>query len=44
MAINYPRGDIKNMVKAVKSLGLSDGCLKLIFEGSATRLLGEVAG
>ena len=40
---NYPRVEIKNMVKAVKSLGLSDGCLKLIFEGNARRLLREVA-
>jgi len=40
---NYPRVEIKNMVKAVKSLGLSDGCLKLIFEGNARKLLGEVA-
>lgn len=40
---NYPRVEIKNMVKAVKSLGLSDGCLKLIFERNARRLLGEVA-
>jgi len=40
---NYPRVEIKNMVKAVRSLGLSDGCLKLIFEGNARKLLGEVA-
>ena len=40
---NYPRVEIKNMVKAVKSLGLSEGCLKLIFEGNARKLLGEVA-
>jgi predicted TIM-barrel fold metal-dependent hydrolase len=40
---NYPRVEIKNMVKAVKSLGLSDGCLKLVFEGNARKLLGEVA-
>ena len=40
---NYPRVEIKNMVKAVKSLELSDGCLKLIFGGNARRLLGEVA-
>jgi predicted TIM-barrel fold metal-dependent hydrolase len=39
---NYPRVEIKNMVKAVKSLGLSDGCLELIFEGNARKLLGEV--
>lgn len=41
---NYPRVEIKNMVKAVRSLGLSDGCLKLIFEGNARKLLGEVSG
>jgi hypothetical protein len=41
---NYPRVEIKNMVKAVKSLGLSDGCLKLIFEGNARKLLGEATG
>jgi len=41
---NYPRVEIKNMVKAVKSLGLSDGCLKLIFEENARRLLGEISG
>jgi len=40
---NYPRVEIKNMVKAVKGLGLSDGCLKLIFEGNAKRLLGEAS-
>lgn len=40
---NYPRVEIKNMVKAVRSLGLSDGCLKLIFEGNARKLLGEIS-
>jgi len=40
---NYPRVEIKNMVKAVKGLGLSDGCLKLIFEGNARRLLKEAS-
>jgi len=40
---NYPRVEVKNMTKAVKSLGLSDGCLKLIFEGNAKKLLGEAA-
>ena len=38
---NYPRVEIKNMVAAVKALGLSDGCQKLVFEGNARRLLGE---
>jgi len=41
---NYPRVEIKNMVKAVKSLGLSDRCLKLIFEENAKKLLGEAGG
>jgi predicted TIM-barrel fold metal-dependent hydrolase len=40
---NYPRVEIKNMVKAVKSLGLSEGCLELIFRKNAERLLGEVS-
>ena len=39
---NYPRVEIKNMVNAVRSLGLSEGCLKLIFSENAKRLLGEV--
>lgn len=39
---NYPRVEIKNIAKAVRSLGLSEGCLDLIFEGNARRLLGEV--
>lgn len=38
---NYPRVEIKNMVSAVKSLGLSEECLKLIFETNAQKLLGE---
>jgi predicted TIM-barrel fold metal-dependent hydrolase len=38
---NYPRVEIKNMAKAVRSLGLSNGCLKLIFEQNAKTLLGE---
>lgn len=38
---NYPRVEIKNMVKAVRNLGLSEECLKLIFETNAKKLLGE---
>lgn len=38
---NYPRVEIKNMAKAVRSLGLSPGCLDLVFEGNARELLGE---
>ena len=38
---NYPRVEIKNMVKAVKSLELSEGCLELVFRKNAERLLGE---
>ena len=38
---NYPRVEIKNMVAAVRALGLSEGCLKLVFEDNARRLLGE---
>ena len=38
---NYPRVEIKNMVKAVKALGLSEACLQLVFEGNAKKLLGE---
>ena len=41
---NYPRVEIKNMAAAVRSLGLSEGCLRLIFEENARNLLGEVAG
>jgi hypothetical protein len=40
---NYPRVEIKNMVKAVKSLGLSESTLKLIFKTNARKLLGEVS-
>jgi hypothetical protein len=40
---NYPRIEIKNMAKAVRGLGLSQGCLDLIFDGNARKLLGEVA-
>ncbi len=39
---NYPRVEIKNMAAAVRALGLSDGCLKLVFEENARRLLGEI--
>lgn len=38
---NYPRVEIKNMVTAVKRLGLSEGCLDLVFRENAERLLGE---
>lgn len=38
---NYPRVEIKNMVMAVKRLGLSEGCLDLVFRENAERLLGE---
>jgi len=37
---NYPRVEIKNMAAAVRSLGLSQGCLELVFRGNAERLLG----
>ncbi len=39
---NYPRVEIRKMVRAVRSLGLSDGCLELIFRENARTLLGEV--
>jgi predicted TIM-barrel fold metal-dependent hydrolase len=38
---NYPRVEIKNMAAAVRSLGLSQGCLELVFKGNAERLLGD---
>lgn len=38
---NYPRVEIKNMAAAIRSLGLSEDCLHLVFEGNARRLLGE---
>jgi predicted TIM-barrel fold metal-dependent hydrolase len=38
---NYPRVEIKNMAAAIRSLGLSRGCLGLVFRGNAERLLGE---
>ena len=37
---NYPRVEIKNMVKALKSLPLTEGCLEKIFSANAERLLG----
>jgi len=40
---NYPRVEIKNMAAAVRELGLSEGCLRLIFSENARVLLGEVA-
>lgn len=36
---NYPRVEIKNMVHAVKSLGLTESCLHKIFVENAERLL-----
>jgi predicted TIM-barrel fold metal-dependent hydrolase len=38
---NYPRVEIKNMAAAVRSLGLSQGCLELVFRGNAERFLGK---
>ncbi len=38
---NYPRVEIKNMARAMRSLGLSHECLELIFCANATVLLGE---
>jgi predicted TIM-barrel fold metal-dependent hydrolase len=35
-----PRIETKAMAKAVRSLGLSDECLELVFRGNAERLLG----
>jgi predicted TIM-barrel fold metal-dependent hydrolase len=37
---NYPRVEIKNPVKAVKSLGLTEACLEKIFRANAEKLLG----
>jgi predicted TIM-barrel fold metal-dependent hydrolase len=37
---NYPRVEIKNMVHAVKSLDLTEGCLNKIFKENAMKLLG----
>lgn len=40
---NYPRVEIKNMAEAIRRLGLTKGCLELIFRDNALRLLGEVS-
>jgi hypothetical protein len=37
---NYPRVEIKNMVKALKSLPLTERCLEKILGGNGERLLG----
>jgi predicted TIM-barrel fold metal-dependent hydrolase len=37
---NYPRVEIKNMVKALKSLALTEGCLGKILRTNAETLLG----
>ena len=37
---NYPRVEIKNMVKAIKALGLTEGCRERIFRTNAEKLLG----
>lgn len=37
---NYPRVEIKNMARAVRSLGFSEECLDLFFRQNAERLLG----
>jgi hypothetical protein len=37
---NYPRVEIKNMVKALKSLSLTEGCLDKILSKNAENLLG----
>jgi predicted TIM-barrel fold metal-dependent hydrolase len=36
---NYPRIEIRKMAAALGTLGLSPGCLRLIFEENARRLL-----
>jgi predicted TIM-barrel fold metal-dependent hydrolase len=38
---NYPRVEIKNMVQALKSLGLTEGCLNKILKENAERLLSQ---
>lgn len=38
---NYPRVEIKNMVRALKSLPLTEGCLNKILRENARRLLGQ---
>ncbi len=40
-ASNYPRVEIKNMVQALKSLALTEGCLNKILRENANRLLGN---
>lgn len=40
---NYPRVEIKNMVHALKSLGLTEGCSNKILKENAERLLGMAA-
>ena len=37
---NYPRVEIKNMVEAIKSLGLTEACLEKILRTNAEKLLG----
>ena len=37
---NYPRVEIKNMARAVRSLGFSEECLDLVMHGNAARFLG----
>lgn len=37
---NYPRVEIKNMVHALRSLTLTEGCLRKILQENAERLLG----
>lgn len=41
---NYPRVEIKNMVKAVKSLGLTEACLDKVLRTNAEKLLGIQSG
>jgi len=41
---NYPRVEIKNMVHALKSLALTEGCLRKILRENAERLLGIETG
>lgn len=39
---NYPRVEIRKMAEAIRRVGLTKGCLELIFRDNALRLLGEV--
>ena len=41
---NYPRVEIKNMVHALKTLALTEGCLNKILRENAERLLGLSGG